>query len=88
MCSKGTNSEKSNMSFATWIDKNPQARVNIQKYLNRMIELYKNGVFKHVGLKRSYITDFANTVETLTKGSKTPLVLDLRRLNGCGFFGS
>ena len=88
LCSKSTNSEKSNTSFATWIEKNPETRINIQKYVDRMISLYKNGVFKHLGLKRTYIEDFANTVSNLTQKNSEPLILNLSKLKGFSFFGS
>ena len=80
LCSKGINSEKSNMCFADWIEKNPQSRENIQKYVDKLIFLYKNGVFKEIGLRRSYIEDFAYTVENLTKDSKHPLKLNISNL--------
>ena len=80
LCSKGINSEKSNMCFADWIEKKPQSRENIQKYVDKLILLYKNGVFKEIGLRRSYIEDFAYTVENLTKDSKHPLKLNISNL--------
>ena len=80
LCSKGINSEKSNMCFEDWIEKKPQSRENIQKYVDKLIFLYKNGVFKEIGLRRSYIEDFAYTVENLTKDSKHPLKLNISNL--------
>lgn len=79
LCSKATNSDKSNTPFAQYIEQNPQARENIQKYIDNLIDLCNRRVFKRLGIKRSYIENFAYTVRHLTTNSN-PIVLDTSRL--------
>jgi len=61
------NSQKTNIYFDEWVRKHPETRKNCQKQIDRLIELYKQGVFEKVSRKtkkidKSYIEDFAKTI--------------------------
>ncbi len=73
------NSMRSNTPFEEWIRKNPQAYDSCQKYVDRLIELYKTGKFAQVGLNKSYITTFADRVRVNSPAEK-PIILDLSKL--------
>jgi hypothetical protein len=74
------NSLRSNMPFDEWVRKNPIAYKNCQKYADRLIELYRAGVFDVVGLEKDYIYNFAETVRAKSSKEK-PIILDLSKLN-------
>lgn len=74
------NTLRSNMPFDEWVTKNPEAVINCQKYVDRLIELYKAGVFDVVGLEKDYIYNFAEQVKKQSPKEK-PIILDLSKLN-------
>ncbi len=80
LCGTYINSQKTNIPFDEWVRKHPETRVNCQKHVDRLIELYNDGTFDKVGLDRSYITDFAEQIEKLSPKEK-PLILDISKLN-------
>ena len=67
------------MPFDEWIRQNPQTYKNCQKYVDRLIELYNEGIFEKVGLEKDYIYYFAKRVKELSPKEK-PMVLDLSKL--------
>ena len=73
------NSQRSNMPFDEWVRKNPQVYKSCQIYVDRLIELYREGKFAKVGLHKSYITNFADKIRTLSPAEK-PIILDLTKL--------
>ena len=73
------NRGRSNMPFDQWIKKYPEAYMNCQKFINRLIELYNKGIFNKLGIKKEYILDFRDTVRRLSPPEK-PLILDISML--------
>ena len=73
------NSLRSNMPFDEWVRQNPHIYKTCQKYVDRLIELYKTGKFAQVGLNKSYITTFADRVRINSPAEK-PIILDLSKL--------
>ncbi len=69
LCSAEINRQKTDIYFDDWVRKHPETRKNCQKYINRLIELYKQGIFEKVSknhknkrIDKSYIEDFAQTI--------------------------
>ena len=73
-----TNSNRKNIDFLTHLKLHPEARENCQKYLDRLIDLYHEGIFARHNISPKYITDFQKTIY---EQSKHTLNLDLSRLN-------
>lgn len=71
------NSERKSIDFTEQLERRPNAPKNCQKYVNRLIELYHNGTFELLGINPKYVTDFANTIYTL---SNKTLKLDTSKL--------
>ena len=67
------NTARGNMDFTEQMKKRPQTAENCQKYLDKLIELERSGVFDKLGIDVSYIKDF---VRTIKKESKGQIVLD------------
>ena len=80
LCSVYINSQKTNIPFDVWCRKHPETYKNCQKYIDRLIELYNKGIFAKVGLDKSYLYEFAETIKELSPAEK-PLILDLSNLN-------
>lgn len=79
-----TNSKKTNIPFDEWVRKHPQTGKNCQKYVDRFIELYKQGIFKKVSkgnkkLDKTYIEDFAKTIYKISPKEKR-IILDISKL--------
>lgn len=72
------NSNRKSMDFVTHLKLHPEAKLNCQKYLDRVIELYHKGIFARHNISPRYITDFHKTIYNQ---SKHTLNLDLSRLN-------
>jgi len=72
----GINTERSNMPFDEWIRKNPQSYETIPQYMAKAIDLFKKGIFKKVGLDKSYIPNFKDSIATQSPKEK-PIILDL-----------
>jgi len=72
------NSERSSRDFRLWIAEHPETKINCQKYVDRLIELNKNGIFKKAGIPESYIAEFKQTIYNLSDGN---LNLDITAMN-------
>lgn len=70
------NSARKSIPFSEWINIHPEARENCQKYVDRLIELYHEGIFAKHNIDPDYIFDFAGTVY---EQSKMSLQLDLSK---------
>lgn len=64
-----TNSNRKSIGLSEWVKMHPEAKQNCQKYADRLIELYHQGVFNKIGLSYKYIEDFKRTVKLESKGS-------------------
>lgn len=71
------NSARKNIDFVEQLKRRPQARENCQKYIDRLVELYRQGVFYKNGISPKYIVDFRNTIY---EQSKHTLKLDAPKL--------
>ena len=71
------NSARKNIDFVEQLKRRPQARENCQKYIDRLVELYRQGVFYKNGISPKYIVDFRNTIY---QQSKHTLKLDVPKL--------
>ena len=71
------NSERKSRDFTLWLTEHPEARKNCQKYVDKLIELYHDGVFKKHGIDPKYIKDFKMTIYKL---SNYTLELDISKL--------
>jgi len=67
------NSERKSIEFVAQMKRRPDTAKNCQKYTDRLIELYKQGIFYKIGLSPRYITDFKNTIY---EQSKHQILLD------------
>ncbi|MBD5403295.1 hypothetical protein HDR58_10945 [bacterium] len=61
------NSKRKSIEFVEQLELMPQTRVNCQKYLDKLIELYDEGVFAKYNIDPKYITDFADTIYAQSK---------------------
>ena len=68
------NSERYNIDFSHQLKRKPATKINCQKYINRIIDYARNGIFKKHNIEISYIQDFKNTIQKQSKGA---LVLDI-----------
>ncbi len=75
-----TNSERAHRDINTQLRLHPEIFINCQKYIDRLIDLHKEGLFEEVGLKPYYIEHFRNLMYKLTKDEE-PMILDISRLN-------
>lgn len=73
------NSERAHRAFNLQLKMHPETYENCQKYVDRLIELSNNGVFKQIGLSKSYIISFVNKVRKLSP-AENPLILDTSKL--------
>lgn len=72
-----TNSTRKNIPFKDQLKLHPEAKVNCQKYVDRLIVLYHQGVFQKHNINSRYIVDFKNTVYQQSNGT---LDLDISKL--------
>lgn len=63
------NSQRQSRDFNIWINEHPEVRENCQKYVDRLIELYHEGVFTKLNIDPKYITDFKDTIYKLSNHS-------------------
>ena len=68
------NSTRCNIDFNVQLKRKPETKINCQKYIDRIIELARNGIFKKHKIDTDYISDFKNTVQKESKGA---LVVDI-----------
>lgn len=71
------NSNRKSIDFVSQLKLHPEAKVNCQKYVDKLIELYHKGIFARHNISPRYIIDFKNTVY---KQSKHQLDLDISKL--------
>jgi len=71
------NSARKNIEFIRQMQRVPETPKYCQMYVDRLIELYKQGVFLKIGLSPRYITDFKNTIY---EQSKHMIKLDTSKL--------
>lgn len=71
------NSARKNIEFVRQMQRVPDTPKYCQMYVDRLIELYKQGVFYKIGLSPRYITDFKNTIY---EQSKHMIKLDTSKL--------
>lgn len=71
------NTARQNILFTKQLKRRPLAKIYCQKYLDRLIEFAKKGVFRKYNMDIRYIEDFKQSIKTESKGS---LVLDTSEL--------
>lgn len=64
-----SNSTRKSIPLSAWIKTHPEAKENCQKYVDKLIELYHQGVFNKHGISSKYIEDFKRTVKLESKGA-------------------
>lgn len=86
LASAEINRRKTNIYFDEWVRKHPETRKNCQKYVDRLIELYKQGYFQKVSkdhknkkIDKSYIENFAKTIYEISP-EENRIVLDISKL--------
>lgn len=75
-------SQRKSIPLKEWIEFYPETRKNCQKYLDRLIELYSQGLFQKLNIDPKYIYDFTNTIEKESEGT---LKLSLKKLHEAKF---
>lgn len=80
LASAWKNNERGHRSFAEQLRKFPSIYQTAQHHVDRLIELYNNGIFDEVGMKRGYIINLVDTLKRLSPPEK-PLKLDISKLN-------
>ena len=73
------NSRRGNKTIERWLKENPQTREGSQKCVDRLLELYREGVFEKEGLTPWYILHFARRMKKLSP-KDNPIELDLGTL--------
>ena len=71
------NSERANIDFVHQMKRRPNTKLFCQKYIDRLIEYFKTGIFNKENISPKYILDFKNTIKAQSKGA---IVLDTRDL--------
>ena len=71
------NTARQNIDFTKQLKRKPEAKINCQKYLNRLIEYAKKGIFAKYNLDINHIEDFKDVIKRESKGS---LILDTSEL--------
>ena len=69
--------KKTNMLLKDYYNFNPELRINMQKYLNKVVRLIKAGVLKGY---EDYPAQFAENIRKLTSKNKKPIVLKYPRI--------
>ena len=62
------NSERKSIDFTEQLKRKPDTPQNCQKYIDKLIQLYHDGIFELMGIHSQYIYDFANTIYVQSKG--------------------
>lgn len=71
------NSDRKSIDFVEQIKRKPETAKNCQKYVDRLIQLAKSGVFSENNINTNYIEEFKNTIFEESKGQ---IVLDISNL--------
>lgn len=80
LASAWKNNERGHRSFADQVRKYPSVYQTAQRHVDRLIELYNNGTFEEIGMKRGYIINLADILKRLSPPEK-PLIIDISALN-------
>lgn len=79
LASSYMNSERAHRDFKLQLKKYPEIYVYCQRQVDRLIELANSGVFKKIGLSKSYINTFVNKLYKLSP-KEAPLIIDTSKL--------
>ena len=71
------NSKRGNKTIEKWLGENPETALGSQKSVDRLLELYREGILEKEGLTPWYIILFARRIEKLSGGK---IILDLGTL--------
>lgn len=71
------NSDRKSIDFVEQIKRKPETSINCQKYIDKLIDLAKAGVFEENNIDIKYIEEFKNTVFEESLGQ---ILLDISRL--------
>ena len=71
------NSDRSSMDFVDYMKINPNVKKYCQQYVDRLIQLAKEGVFEKIGLDTKYIEEFKMAILEESQGK---IVLDISKL--------
>ena len=71
------NADRGNLSFVSQIRRRPNTKQYSQKYVDRLIQLEHDGIFKTNKIDPKYIEDFKKTVQKQSQGA---IVLDVSKL--------
>ena len=71
------NSDRKSLDFIEQIKLKPNTKYNCQKYVDRLIELVKDGVFDELNVDIKYIEEFKNTIYEESQGL---ICLDISKL--------
>lgn len=71
------NSDRKSIDFVEQIKRKPETSINCQKYIDKLIDLAKAGVFEENNIDIKYIEEFKNTVFEESQGQ---ILLDISRL--------
>ena len=72
------NADRQNIPFINQLKRKPQTPIFCQKYVDRLIELVKNGIFARNYIDTKYIDDFKRTIKRESQGR---IILDTTKLN-------
>ena len=72
-----SNNKRGNKTILKWLKENPQTIENSQKSIDRLINLYRMGIFGKEGLTPWYIINFARKMEKLASTKEKPVHFDL-----------
>lgn len=72
------NSDRKSIEFRLQLKRRPNTPMYCQWYVDRLIELYQQGIFARHNISPKYITDFADTIYTL---SNRKIKLNLSKIN-------
>lgn len=73
------NSERGHRDMSQQFKSHPETYKNCQKYVDRLIELYNDGIFEEIGLNKWYIINFVKKMYKLSPSDKK-LILDISKL--------
>lgn len=79
LASHRANSQRGHKTFAKLLEEKPEIYKNSQRYADRMIELYNDGIFSKIGLSRSYIMAYVSKVYKMSP-PENRLVIDISKL--------
>lgn len=73
------NSERAHRAFKLQLKMYPEIYIYCQRQVDRLIELANSGVFKKIGLSKSYINTFVKNLYKLSP-KEAPLIIDTSKL--------